>query len=379
MLGLLAFAGCPLALSCSDATHTVATVPSGFVAPLDGQQMQSGQGGGDGDGVGGSGGTPGGEAGNVDTGPVDTDPVPVDVPGETGVCDHPASPGRIDVGFVVDTYITLPLTGSLDRALDGIASYVDDSRSAGTGAGTIFVRSECDPDAYDPPDARVDLLPGHAAAIKSSFPGSNAATFAPMAPAVASAVAQARARARANPERKQIIVLVSDPLSFGVSSCGLLDDNLEAIALDAFEGTPSIPVYVVQLSVEGPGIPILPDTPLDATAQAGGTVTVRIASLTQANSMEETLHQIRTEAQPCEYAIPDPTVADETTLVLNYRTSPVDPVDGEGACGASTSGFYYDDPSTPTTVIACPWTCGRIVAGGHESVYLRVPKACPPP
>lgn len=377
--GLLALCVCLVVPGCSDATHTVATLPSSFGAPSDGRSDPSFAGsGGDGDGVVTGGGSGGGAAGSVDPGVADKEPIPVDVPGETGTCDYPTTPTRIDVGLIVDTYITLLPTGSLDRTLKGIADYVDDPRAAGTGVGTIFVRNECDPDAYDPPDAKVGLLPGHAAAIKASFPVTNATTVVPMAPAVASAVAQARARATARPDRKQILILATDALAFGTTACNVGDDDLETIARDAFQGTPSIPLYVVQLSVDAPGIPILPDTPLDSTAAAGGTAAVRIASLTQLDSVQGTLNQIRTEALPCEYAIPEATVAGEARLVLNYGMSPVEQVANEAMCDASPSGFYYDDAAAPTTLVACASTCGRIrFAGGHESVAVRGP--CPAP
>ena len=363
---------CAAAPGCSDATHTVATVPAGLEPGADGyfSSKDGNNGGSAGDSIAGDG------DGDDSTPTFEQDTAePTPAPGAPGLCLYTTSPARMDAMLIVDTYITLPLTGWLMRALDGIDMYVNDPRSAGSGAGAIFIRTECEASAYDPPDAEVGLLPDNAMAITDAFPSSTAAAVTPVTPALIAATAEARNRATQNAKHKQIIILVSDGIAFSATPCSLSDETPDSKAADAFNGTPSIPVYVVQLAGEASAIPTLPDSSLNATAKAGGTGTARPVSLLNANSMSETLHSIRTEAQECEYAIPADTVASKTSLVLNFFASPVEPVDDAEACSGSTSGFYYDDPDAPTTLIACPLVCGRIKAAGHESVRVKGP--CP--
>ena len=350
---------------CSDATHTVATFPLGSD-----NLPEAGQAGGaladDQQGTGGTGSL------LVD----DSAPIPTPVDGQPDLCDFETSVPRMDALLLVDTYITLPFTGSLGDALDGIEAYVNDPRVDGSGAGTIFVRTQCDAGGYDPPDAEMGLLRDNAAAIVDSFPTGLATTITPITPALIAATTQARQRIGANPQRKQIIVLASDGLALGASPCGLSSNDLEVAARDAFTGTPSIPVYVIELMGDAAALGTLQNNMLQAVAIAGGTTAARPVFLRQSYSMEAMLHQIRTEAQLCEYAIPAEVITSESSLVLNYGASEVVRVSGPSGCLASTSGVYVNDAGAPTALIACAVTCGRIRrSGGHESVRVRGP--CP--
>ena len=45
------------------------------------------------------------------------------------------------------------------------------------------------------------------------------------------------------------------------------------------------------------------------------------------------------------------------------------------ACGATTGGFYYDDPENPTRIILCPASC-EAVTNGTVDARLDVVLGC---
>jgi hypothetical protein len=76
------------------------------------------------------------------------------------------------------------------------------------------------------------------------------------------------------------------------------------------------------------------------------------------------------EVLPCVFAIPEApagmTFDRDLVNVLHTpsggMTTPFPRVDGESSCGAEPA-WYYDDPTTPTSIVLCPSACTVVVAG----------------
>jgi hypothetical protein len=83
-------------------------------------------------------------------------------------------------------------------------------------------------------------------------------------------------------------------------------------------------------------------------------------------------------ARACEYELPESAtqyLPDHVNLEHTregQRTS-VPRVEGAASCDLLNGGFYYDDPQSPTRLIACPSTCARILQGGVIEIVLGCP------
>jgi hypothetical protein len=283
---------------------------------------------------------------------------------------------RLDLYLMVDSNITLPFVGGWDNLIEGLSIYADHPRAAGTGVGVRFFGIECSPNTYAMPDAPVAPLPGNASAIRSAFP--LPFNISPMRPALEGAVLHARSRANAHPEWKQVVVFMTDGFSTDLS-CVTTPDSLVDIARDGYDGSPSIPVYVVALAS-----PTIPDNPFDPVdrlgpleqvALAGGTSEPRPIDLqAPAGDVVDALLSVQRDAEPCEYVIPpeadDP---DQLALSLWNSTDALPRVTRRGTCGDG-EGYYLDDPAAPTYLVACPATCDRIRTDGNRPTVLT---GCP--
>jgi hypothetical protein len=79
--------------------------------------------------------------------------------------------------------------------------------------------------------------------------------------------------------------------------------------------------------------------------------------------------------QSCTWPLPKPPSGQELvyssvnvryTSVSGFATD-LGRVDSIADCSKVEEGWYYDEPSKPTNVIACPQTCTQIQAGGDKS------------
>jgi hypothetical protein len=116
----------------------------------------------------------------------------------------------------------------------------------------------------------------------------------------------ARAWATNHPDRKVVVLLVTDGLP---EECGSTVENVAAAAREGFSGSPSIKTFVV-------GIGDL--AAIDQFAQAGGTGKALQTSPGAAAELVAALNQVRSSALPCEYPLPggeaEPLQADRVNL-----------------------------------------------------------------
>jgi hypothetical protein len=187
----------------------------------------------------------------------------------------------------------------------------------------------------------------------------------PTVPALQGAIQYAKELAPTRAGRKPVVVLVTDGLP---TYCD--DRSVAAVSAAAeagYEGSPSIPTYVV--GIEG-------DFNLDQIARKGGT---RAAFNVRRNEdagdkLVSALLNITESPIICEYEIPtiDSTnqEVDLDKVSLIYTPESTGKAeefprvqDASSCASAPNGGWYYDNPSDPKKILVCPCTCSRFGAG----------------
>jgi hypothetical protein len=80
----------------------------------------------------------------------------------------------------------------------------------------------------------------------------------------------------------------------------------------------------------------------------------------------------------CQWVIPEPPAGqtldpDFVNFVvdLGSGSETIGRVDDASACAGVTDGWYYDDPTNPTTIFVCPQTCTKLQAAQSVSVSIQ--------
>jgi hypothetical protein len=134
----------------------------------------------------------------------------------------------------------------------------------------------------------------------------------------------------------------------------------------AFNGTPSIPTYVI-------GLGNTANLDQIALSGSGGAIHYFPAQGDVAGQLVAALAKISGVLR-CDYVIPmtsaiDPQNVDIQVTVGGGATMLVGYVGSAAACGAS-GGWYYDNPAMPTHVTLCPQTCDPLIATPNSKVQV---------
>jgi hypothetical protein len=228
---------------------------------------------------------------------------------------------------------------------------------------------DCDPTGYATPAVEIAPLPGVSPAILAAMDATRLGGTTPTAPALAGAILHARAWAVAHPERRAVVMLVTDALP---SPCDPNRDpqaavaDVSTVAAEGATGYPPIFTFVLGVSIGANRFG------LDQIARAGGTMQ---AYLTQdadiAGSLLTALSKMVEAPLPCEYTLPrmlDTGLVVDTGLVQMVHTSAavieeIPRVDSREACHAEYGGWYYDRPEEPARILVCPCTCANFGSG----------------
>lgn len=188
----------------------------------------------------------------------------------------------------------------------------------------------------------------------------------PTLPALEGAIAYAKQVAADRPGDKTAVVLVSDgePGFFDatqnafVPGCANNDvAHASAAAKAAFEGSPSIPTYVIGV---GPKLDAL-----TAIATAGGTssaVMVDTADPAKTTGQITTaLGNIRRREVSCDFSIPPPPAGQEldpyAVNIVLQQPDGSEKVLGYSKSCESADGWKYDDASAPKRILLCNSAC----------------------
>ncbi len=280
----------------------------------------------------------------------------------------------VDVGYCANSRAThcLNIGGTCNNGL-GTCTALTTAHCANSSVS-------CNTAAYGTPAVNIGVLPSTSQALIDSMNAKPPVGGTPTAAALTGAVDQAKSYATANPTHKVVAVLATDGLP---TLCNPTDFNgISNIASTAFNGSPSIPTFVIGVFA---GNDMTAKTNLDMLASAGGTNQAFIVdtSTNVEQAFLQALNAIRGQKLACEYLIPTPPAGQtldygkvnvEHTPMGSATPTTIYYVGDASKCDPTTGGWYYDvDPAsggTPTKIQICPATCAVFDAGGQIQIAL---------
>lgn len=293
--------------------------------------------------------------------------------GTTGTGSECYSPFQPGCAGMTTTGATIAGPGTIYASTSAaVREFVHAPESSGVGVAMRGFSEECDVASMATPEVPMQPLPENGAAVEAWLDTNQQAKYGgtETVPAMQGALQFTRQWATDHPDAKTVILLVTD----GEPDSGCAGDDVPAVAAEALAGTPSIPTYVLGLgNIAG----------LHDVAAAGGTGQAFVVSDPAASgaAVVEQLAAIRGEARPlpCEFLIPAGGAS--TPDLVNFDFTPADGgatvtiprVRDAGACG-NGDGWHYDNPSAPTTLVACNATCGTLAGGGGR---VDIALGCP--
>jgi len=271
-----------------------------------------------------------------------------------------------------------------------IRAFVEDPTSAGIEVGLGYfpyptsevgdASPKCEPASYETPDVPIALLPDNAAVVTASLdarmytPGQRTQERGdtPTRPAYEGSATYLSSWLTQYPDHVGVLILATDGQPFSCQQ-NAIQDIADLIAANA-AATPAVKTYVI-------GIGLVDN--LDQLAQAGDTgYGAFIVDGTGANIQTQFLQamqEIRGAALPCNYDIPPSTGggrADPEKVNVDFTGSdgmtatPLYKAADASACASTPDGWYYDDPTAPTSIVLCPDTCTRVSGDVSGSVGI---------
>jgi hypothetical protein len=270
-----------------------------------------------------------------------------------------------------------------------LESVLNSASSAGLSAGIGYfgnfgILSSCSATDYETPDVEIAPLPGNAAAIGTSLDNHMPATNTTTLPALTGAIDHAESWKMGHPGDVVAVVLVTDGEPNACSNAGQYITDVSAAAAAGFAA--GIPTFVVGVTSVGTTCNVDPDPPnkadLDAVAQAGGTTQSYVVDLT-GNAVQEFQTGVdsikKSTVFGCQYGIPTTSTGSVNlnNLGVEYTpaggsTSPIPKLSDKSACTPVSGGWYFDNPSSPNSILLCDSTCSALNAGGGGKVEVLV-------
>jgi hypothetical protein len=285
----------------------------------------------------------------------------------------------LDMGLGVDTSYSMDFDDKWPQVRDALNVFARNPNYANMGVALQFfpVRQQCNVTQYGAPIVPMQVLPGVEPAFSSAVAAQRMFGGTPLVQVMQGMIAYMRGWSKAHTDRKPVLVLATDGIPDDTCSASNIDPvnslpNALALAKDAYEGDPSIPVFVIGVGEEL--------TALNAIAQAGGTESAAVIATT-GNVTEKflaALDNIRRSALACDYAIPPPSSGEIDYDAVNVtfregsaKTETFYYVGTADDCQLSASGaWYYDDANSPTKVVLCPQTCERVSAASDGKMAV---------
>jgi hypothetical protein len=265
-----------------------------------------------------------------------------------------------------------------DAATKAIRAFADRSEVVGMKMGVQFfpplgAGDQCDGSLYKNLAVPIAPLPDNVIPIQQKLLASQANGGAtPMRSGLEGSIGAMRDFLDASPLHEGVVILVTDG---DPTSCGAVSAVVGTATGGAKppSGVRTVRTFAVgmdgatfgnlnQIAAAGGGFPTAFDVGTGATAQ---------------QALVDALEKVRTGALGCEYTLPLPPaekgVLDLDSVVFEFTPGKNDPkvamrrVADKAACGATTGGYYYDDPKAPTRVVLCPASCDTVRGGTAEA------------
>ncbi|MBX3199162.1 MAG: VWA domain-containing protein [Labilithrix sp.] len=300
-------------------------------------------------------------------------------PEDGGKCVSEAVTGQaVPLALVV----LLDRSGSMSTdmwasATNAIRSFVDRSEVVGMQVGLQFfppvAGDQCSPSVYANLSVPIGPLPDNVLPIQQRLTSTTPGGGTPMGAALEGGILAMRTWLAESAPHAGAVILVTDGDPAG---CGGGIDAVAGIAaLGAKPGGNEPSVRTFAVGMQGATF-----SNLNKVAAAGGGAPTAFnvgGGAAAQQALLDALETIRTSAIGCEYVLPTPPpdkgVLDLDSVELNFTPGDNDPtvnvrrVANKAACGATTGGFYYDDPKTPERIILCPASCELVRGAPAEA------------
>ena len=285
----------------------------------------------------------------------------------------------LDMYLVVDANVTLPYSVSWEIATRGIRMFAQDPATEGIGVGLRYYGSECEAEPYDlEPTVEVGELPANEEELVAATMMDAEFSASPMAPALEGGIRHQKERAQQYPERKQIVVMITDGFTQDLQ-CRYSLQDVQDKASDGFNMNPQIQTYVIGFGAPDVMSSIANEvlarfSMLNGVARDGGSGSAYSVKVSDdPETMHSKLTEIRRDAQPCAYELP--ANADLKNLNLSILENFISRADSRAACRLE-HGFYYgpEGADTPTTAELCPRTCALLRDADFQALFYH---GCP--
>ena len=285
----------------------------------------------------------------------------------------------LDMGLGVDTSYSMDFDDKWPQVRDALNVFAKNPNYKNMGVALQFfpVRQQCNVDQYGAPIVPMQVLPGVQPAFSSAIEAQRMFGGTPLVQVMEGMIAYMRGWAKTHKDRKPVLVLATDGIPDDTCSASNIDpsnslENALVLAKDSFEGTPSIPVFVIGVGEEL--------TALNSIAEAGGTQSASVIATTGnvTEAFLAALDGIRRSALSCNYDIPPPKSGelDYGAVNVTFKQGSSKPstffyVKTAADCELQPEqGWYYDDPKKPTQVVLCPQTCERVSAASEAQMDI---------
>jgi hypothetical protein len=309
----------------------------------------------------------------------DAGPYSYDDAGPCAVVRSKATPVPLDILILLDQSGSMASTSGHGtkwaQVVEAIRRFAADPGSSGIEVALQYfslplagqsiptdTEHSCNIVDYSHPEVPMGALPGNLGPITTSMAKHQPSGPSPTYEALEGARDYAVPWAEAHPTHRVVLVMATDG---GPHLCASTDANTQAAALLAFTGKPSIATYVIGVG---------PDQDLSAIAAAGGTGKPYLVDVSDlaTDQFITAMQQIRAgEGLPCAYRVPVPTNGasiDFGKLNLDYYPGLKFPtstmaqlfqVTGPSKCPTGQLAWYYDDATSPHSVLLCSDTCSK--------------------
>jgi hypothetical protein len=257
--------------------------------------------------------------------------------------------------------------------------FVQDPASAGIGVGLRYYGSECAAEPYDKePTVEVGDLPENEDELVAGTMMDAEYSASPMDYALQGGILHQAERARNYPERRQIVVMITDGFTQDLQ-CRYSLQDVQDTASEGFNSEPSIATYVIGFGAPDTMSTIADDilarfNVLNAVARDGGGVSAYSVKFNDdPETMRDWLTDIRRAAQPCAYELPpneDPTHLNLSILPGSF----VPRRDSRERCGLEHGFYWPDGEDSPKAAELCPLTCRLLRDRDFAAVFYR---GCP--
>lgn len=260
-----------------------------------------------------------------------------------------------------------------DSATKAVRAFADRAEVVGMSMGVQFfpplgTGDQCSSSLYKNLAVPIAPLPDNVIPIQQKVQSAAADGGAtPMKSGLDGSIAAMRDFLAKAPAHQGVIILVTDG---DPTACGSVSDvaSVAAGGVKPIGDLPSIRTFTV-------GMQGATFSSLDQIAQSGGSpkaFDVGAGAAAQ-TALLDALDEVRAGVISCEYTLPLPPpgegVLDFESVEIAFTPGKNDPpttikkVSDVAACGATTGGYYYDDPKNPSRVVLCPASCTAVRGG----------------